>query len=187
MNALDDNVIMLRVKAGDLDKMGLLFERYHRRLYGFLFHMTYQREASEDMVQQVFYKMLKYRHTFTGSGEFVHWMYSVARNTLKDAVKSKKHNTRHETLEDIAESIGGGITPEEQLEKKQAKLELYRAMEKLSESEREILTLSRFQELKHQEIAQILDITEGAVKARVHRAMCELKNIYIKKGTLKQE
>jgi DNA-directed RNA polymerase specialized sigma24 family protein len=56
LNTLDDNAIMLKVKAGDLDRMGLLFQRYHRQLYGFLFHMTYQREASEDMVQQVFYK-----------------------------------------------------------------------------------------------------------------------------------
>ncbi|HEY4324329.1 MAG TPA: RNA polymerase sigma factor [Mucilaginibacter sp.] len=181
MNALADNAIMLKVKAGDLDKMGLLFERYHRPLYGFLFHMTYNKQGSEDMVQQVFYKMIKYRHTFTGSGEFIHWMYSVARNTLKDGVKSKASRTKYENIDDMAERIGGGITPDEQFEKKQAKIELHQAMGKLAEDEREILTLSRFQELKHQEIAQILNITEGAVKARVHRAMKELKNIYLKK------
>jgi len=53
-------------------------------------------------------------------------------------------------------------------------------MSKLSDDQREILTMSRFQELKHQEIAQIMNITEGAVKVRVHRAMCELKSIYTK-------
>lgn len=57
---------MLKVKSGDLDKMALLFQRYHRPLYGFLFHMTGHREASEDMVQTVFYRLLKSRHTFTG-------------------------------------------------------------------------------------------------------------------------
>ena len=59
-------------------------------------------------------------------------------------------------------------------------------MERLSDDHREILALSRFQELKYNEIAQILDISEGAVKARVHRAIGELKNIYVKNGTLKQ-
>jgi RNA polymerase sigma-70 factor (ECF subfamily) len=108
-------------------------------------------------------------------------MYSIARNTLKDGVKSKASRTKHDDIDDIAERIGGGITPEEQYEKKQARLELQRAMGKLTEDEREILTLSRFQELKHQEIAEILNISEGAVKARVHRAMKELKNIYLKK------
>jgi len=180
LNALTDNAIMLKVKAGDLDKMGLLFERYNRPLYGFLFHMTYQRETSEDMTQQVFYKMLKYRHTFTGSGEFIHWMYSIARNTIKDRVKSKKQQVRHEAIEDYGDRLAGGTTPDEQLEKKQAKKELYKAMERLSDDHREVLALSRFQELKYQEIARILNISEVAVKTRAHRAMQELKNIYIK-------
>jgi len=178
LNTLTDNAIMLKVKAGDLDKMGLLFERYHRPLYGFLFHMTYQREASEDMVQQVFYKMLKYRHTFTGTGEFIHWMYSIARNSLKDQGKRKKLQMQQEGVEEMADRLPGGTIPDEQLEKKQAKLELYKAMEKLSDDHREVLTLNRFQELKHQEIAQILNISEVAVKTRVHRALQELKNIY---------
>lgn len=182
MNTLSDNAIMLRVKAGDLDKMGLLFERYHRRLYGFLFHMTYEREASEDMVQHVFYKMLRSCHTFTGQGEFVAWMFQIARNALKDEVKKNKYKKGSGySLEDLADSLGAdGCTPEEALEKKQAKLALYNAMAKLSEDHREVLTLSRLQELKYQEIAQILDISEGTVKVRAHRALQELKNIYTK-------
>ncbi|MDB4920717.1 RNA polymerase sigma factor [Mucilaginibacter sp.] len=180
MNSLADNTIMLKVKAGDLDKMGLLFERYHRPLYGFLFHMTYQRETSEDLVQQVFYKMLKYRETFTATGEFVHWMYSIARNAIKDQGKSLKQRVKHENTDDHTERLSGGLTPEEYLEKKQAKLGLYKAMEKLSDSHREVLTLSKFQELKYQEIAHILDISEIAVKTRAHRAMQELKSIYEK-------
>jgi RNA polymerase sigma-70 factor (ECF subfamily) len=171
---------MLKVKAGDLDKLGLLFARYNRQLYGFLFHMTYQREASEDLVQQVFYKMLKYRHTFTGTGEFIHWMYSIARNTLKDTYKSKKQQVRHENVEDMAEQLSGGLTPGELLERKQAKAGLQRAMEKLSADHREILTLSRFQELRFNEIAQILNISESAAKTRAHRALQELKDMYVK-------
>jgi RNA polymerase sigma factor (sigma-70 family) len=180
LNTLSDNAIMLKVKAGDLDRMGLLFERYQRPLYGFLFHMTYQREASEDMVQQVFYKMLKYRHTFTGSGEFIHWMYSIARNVLKDRGKRKQLPVQQGSVEELAGKLPGGLNPEEQLEKRQARAGLYKAMERLSDDHREILTLSRFQELKYQEIAQVLDISETAAKTRVHRAMQELKNIYTK-------
>jgi len=169
---------MLKVKAGDVEKMGLLFERYNRQLYGFLFHMTYQRETSEDLVQQVFYKMLKYRETFTATGEFVHWMYSIARNTLKDQGKSLKQRIKHENTDDHADRLPGGLTPQEQLERKQSRQALHKAMEQLSDSHREVLTLSKFQELKYQEIAQILDISEIAVKTRAHRAMQELKSIY---------
>lgn len=181
MNALSDNTIMLRVKAGDLERMGLLFERHYRSLYGFLFHMTYHREASEDMVQTVFYKMLRYRNSFTGEGEFMAWMYQIARNVLKDEVKKKgKLQGTHHDANELADRLPGGASADEHLEKKQANAGLYMAMNKLSDDNREILTLSRFQELKYQEIGQILGITEGAAKVRAFRAMQELKDIYTK-------
>ncbi|WDF75903.1 RNA polymerase sigma factor [Mucilaginibacter sp. KACC 22773] len=180
MNALSDNTIMLRVKAGDLDRMGLLFQRHYRALYGFLFHMTYQREASEDMVQIVFYKMLRYRSSFTGEGEFMAWMYQIARNVLKDNAKKGGKQGVYQDISELADRLPGGTSADEHLEKKQANAGLYNAMEKLSDDNREILTLSRFQELKYQEIGQILGITEGAAKVRAFRAMQELKDIYAK-------
>ena len=90
MEALTDNHLMLKVKAGDLDKMGLLFERYHRALFAFLYHSTGQVAQSEDMVQTVFYRMLKYRHTFTETGEYRTWMYHLARNVLIDTAKKNQ-------------------------------------------------------------------------------------------------
>ncbi|WP_184546606.1 sigma-70 family RNA polymerase sigma factor [Mucilaginibacter sp. FT3.2] len=171
---------MLRVKAGDLDRMGLLFQRHYRALYGFLFHMTYQREASEDMVQTVFYKMLRYRNSFTGEGEFMAWMYQIARNVLKDNAKKGNKQGLHFDAGDMADRLPGGTSADEQLEKKQANAGLHKAMEKLSTDNREILTLSRFQELKYLEIGHILGITEGAAKVRAFRAMQELKDIYTK-------
>jgi RNA polymerase sigma factor (sigma-70 family) len=170
---------MLKVKAGDLDKMGLLFERHHRPLYGFLFHMTHQRESSEDMVQNVFYRMLRYRHTFSGNGEFTTWMYHLARNVLKDHVKKNKASAQTYNLDDLAEKIGGGPLPNEPVEKKQEWNTLQSAMANLSAENREILVLSRFQGLKYQEIARIMEMTEGAVRVRIHRAIQNLKNIYL--------
>ncbi|GAB3990869.1 hypothetical protein GCM10028807_19060 [Spirosoma daeguense] len=170
---------MLQVKAGRIDTMGLLFERYNRPLFGFLFHMTNQREASEDMVQTVFYRMLKYRHTFTGEGEFRSWMYHLARNVLVDHSKQNKRSSQQYDLADVAEKIGGGPTADEQLQKSQELDTLQRAMAKLSADNREVLVLSRYQELKYEEIARVLNTTEGAIKVRVHRAMNELKKIYL--------
>ncbi len=171
---------MLRVKAGDLDRMGLLFQRHYRALYGFLFHMTYQREASEDMVQTVFYKMLRYRESFTGEGEFMAWMYQIARNVLKDNAKKGSRQGMQQDITEIADTLPGDASADGHLEKKQANAGLYKAMEKLSADNREVLTLSRFQELKYSEIGQVLGITEGAAKVRAFRAMQELKDIYTK-------
>jgi RNA polymerase sigma factor (sigma-70 family) len=180
LNSISDNALMLKVKSGDIDRMGMLFERYHRKLFGFLYHMTGQADLSEDMVQNVFYRMLKYRHTFTGEGEFRTWMYHLARNVLADQVKKEKRHPRLSDYDNLAERVGGGPQADERLHKEQEIALLQYALDQLSAEKREILVLSRYQELKYEEIARLLNTTEGAVKVRVHRAMQELKNIYLK-------
>lgn len=167
---------MLKVKAGDLDRMGLLFERHYRPLFGFLYRMTADRENSEDMVQNVFLRMLKYRHTFKGDGEFRTWMYYLARNVLNDFHKSnKKQAGPLENQADVADDTAGNAMDKEE----QVHL-LNRALNRLSEENREILVLSRYQELPYSEIAQILNISEANVRVRIHRAMAQLKAAYLK-------
>ena len=170
---------MLNVKAGDLHKMGLLFERYHRELFGFLYHMSSNPDGSEDMVQTVFYRMLKYRHTFTGDGPFRTWMYHLARNVLVDSARQTNWSAKQYDVQAYAERIGGGTLADESLHREEELILLREALARLSPDHREVLVLSRYQELKYEEIARILNTTEGAVKVRVHRAMNELKKIYL--------
>src|ERR1700742_2713839 len=99
---------MLQVKAGDLERMSLLFERHSRALFGFLYHLTQRREASEDMVQTVFYRMLKYRSSFTADSNFTGWMYHIARNVLKDQTFST-----HVPIGVREEKIAGGTSANE--------------------------------------------------------------------------
>ncbi|WP_308217166.1 RNA polymerase sigma factor [Hymenobacter sp. DG01] len=180
MNSLTDNSLMLQVKAGQVEKMGLLFERYHRPLFAFFYHSSGNATASEDLVQNVFYRMLKYRHTFTGEGEFRTWMYHLARNVLADAAQKNKASLHHQDVADWAEKIAGGPSADGSLQQAQDVALLHRAMARLSPDQREVLVLSRFQELKYEQIAQLLDTTVGAVKVRAHRALCHLKDIYFK-------
>jgi len=170
---------MLKVKLGDLDKMALLFQRYHRALYGFVYHMTGRQEQSEDMVQDVFYRLLKSRHTFTGEGEFKTWMYHVARNIIKDHYRKDKNAAHHFDAEGFAEKLPGtGTQADEAMQKKMELKQLQQAINALDEQSREVLVLSRYQEMKYADIAQILGISEGAVKVRIHRAINQLKSLY---------
>jgi RNA polymerase sigma-70 factor (ECF subfamily) len=171
---------MLQVKAGDLERMSLLFERHHRALFGFLFHLTQRREASEDMVQTVFYRMLKYRNSFTDGSNFSGWMYHIARNVLKD--QKFGSDSKYDPVSLHEEKIAGGTLADEKLEKQQSHQQLYDATAMLNEGDREILMLNRMRELKYPEISQIMGITEGAARARVCRAVEELKKIFLKKG-----
>jgi RNA polymerase sigma-70 factor (ECF subfamily) len=174
---------MLKVKAGDPDKMGLLFERHSRALYGFLFHMSNHREASEDMVQIVFYRMLKYSHSFSGEGEFKTWMYHLARNVLKDQAKKDKRMGNRYDIADFSEKMGNGESADGDLQRKQDLNTLQNALNRLNADHREVLVMSKLQELKYHQIAAVMNITEGAVKVRVHRAINELKEIYAKVNT----
>ncbi len=182
MDAFSDNALMQKVKEGDTGKMGLLFERYHRQLFRFIFNMTRQKEVSEDMVQNVFLRLLRYPDGFRGFGEFRTWMYHVARNVLYDHFRKEKKALLHDDLNNYESKLHGEGGPDVSLEKKEELENLETAIGMLSIENRELIVMCRFQELKYDEIASILKITEGAVKVRVHRALGQLRTNYLSIG-----
>jgi len=177
LEALSDNVLMMKVKEGDLDKMSLLFERYKRPLYGFFYGLTRQQELSEDLVQNTFLRILKYRHLFRGEGDFRAWMFHIARNVNHDHHRKNKVKMTGD-LEAWQDRIGHQENRAAELQYLEEHQLLNIAMERLSVEKREILLLSKFQEKKYAEIGEVLGCTEGAVKVKVFRALQELKAIY---------
>ena len=167
---------MLQVKQGQADKMGLLFERYHRPLFGFFYHLCSDGDTSEDLVQTVFYRMLKYRHTFTGEGKFTTWMYHIARNAHADHYKKQSKN-RVNTFAEV-EEVAEKTEPDDHHSEHIGLLE--RALHSLSHEKKEVLLMSRYQGLRYREIADILHCSEANVKVRVFRAMQDLREIFKK-------
>jgi len=180
LEKLTDNELMQRVQNGDIDKMGLLFERYNRLLYSFLYNMTRQKELSEDLVQNIFIRMLKYSDGFRGHGEFSTWMYRIARNLVYDHFKKAGKTPAHTDVSEYETRIEGDHSSDSRMVKAEELRLLEIAMQMLSIENRELLVLCRYQELKYSEIAVILNITEGAVKVRIHRALTQLKNNYLR-------
>ncbi|MEK6481372.1 RNA polymerase sigma factor [Catalinimonas sp. 4WD22] len=176
MDSSTDNAIMLKVKSGDLEKMGLLFERHHRPLFGFYYRMCQDAELSEDLVQNLFLRMIKYRHTFTGEGKFTSWMYHLARNLLADHYRKKKKMTTDNFKE--VEKMWEDEAAQEAQEEREKLLE--KAMQYLSDDKREVLVLSRYQGLRYQEIADMMNTSEANIKVKVYRAIRELKEIFQK-------
>ncbi len=130
------------------------------------------------MVQDVFYRMLKGRHTFTGEGEFKTWMYHLARNVVKDFFRKNKHKASHYDASLYTDKLTGGMVADEMMQRKMEIEQLRQAINSLNDESREVLVLSRYQELKYAEIAEILGVSEGAVKVRIHRAINQLKAMY---------
>ena len=94
---------MLKVKNGDLDKLGLLYERHKKKLFGFFYNLGNNPSVSEDLVQNVFVRILKYKGSYSGEGIFAAWMFSMARNVHYDYHKktSKEKISRSISTEDI--------------------------------------------------------------------------------------
>jgi DNA-directed RNA polymerase specialized sigma24 family protein len=87
---VEDEQIMLAVRAGDVGQLERLFDRHHRALFHFFLHITASRAASEDMVQEVFYRVLKYRHTYQPESSFRVWLFQVGRNVHRDSAGRNK-------------------------------------------------------------------------------------------------
>lgn len=165
------------VQDGDLSKMGLLYERHHRPLFGFFYRLTDSGSESEDLVQNVFYRLLKYRHAFKNEGKFVYWLYAVARNVSKDVYKKKDPLMHSSELEDIQEKAREDMNAEETIVHSEQEDSLRMALGSLSEEQREAIVLSKFQGMKYHEIAVIANCTESAIKARIRRGVMEMKKI----------
>lgn len=177
LEALADNTLMGKVRDGDLDKLGLLFERYKRPLYGFFYGMNKDQELCDDLVQNTFFRILKYRHLFRGEGDFKTWMFHIARNVSHDHFRKTKIKVK-EAVEKWEDRLGHNENQAMDMQLADEHQMLAIAMEKLSDEKREILLLSKYQEKKYKEIGEILGCTEGAVKVKVFRALQELKAVY---------
>ncbi len=169
---------MFQVKEGDLDKLGLLFERYKKMLFAFFYRINRDKDLSEDLVQNVFMRVLKYKHAFKGSGEFKTWLFHIARNVSHDHFRQNKKLGHKDDIMDWDERLTAQKEEEEvKLRDEQLQL-LNTAIEKLSEEKRELISMSKLKGMKYKEIGEILDCSEGAVKVKVFRALKDLKSIY---------
>ncbi len=176
MQALSDHDLMMSVKNGNLDQMGLLFERYQQKLYNLFLWQTRSTQVSEDLVQDVFFRMIRSRHTYRGEGKFTTWMYSVARSARSDYFRKGKKEIG--SLDQVQHIPSDELTPEDQVEKMDNYNMLYQAMTQLSEEKREVLLLSRFQNLKYEQIADVMSCSVGTIKSRVFWALKDLGKIY---------
>jgi len=150
----------------------LLFDRHHRALFHYFLHLSSNHAAAEDLVQEVFFRILKYRGTYRAEIPFRAWMFQVARNVHLDYLG--RHKGEVPLPDDAPDYASPEPAPDREAEKKQETTLVRRALAAMPRDKREVLIMSRFLELKYDEIAAALDCEVGTVKVRVYRALREL-------------
>jgi RNA polymerase sigma factor (sigma-70 family) len=165
---MTDEQAMTAVAKGELDKAAILYERYKKPLLNFFLYQNAPRDDARDLVQQVFLRLLRYKHSYREGASFRTWIYEVARNTLYDFFKKQPKLTDLTEIPDRADDE----------DNEQTYQNVHLALAQLPEQYREVLVLSRFQNMSYEEVGQVLGLSVANVKVRVFRAIQKLREVY---------
>lgn len=172
---MTDEQIMLQVKSGRLDQLSVLFQRYQLPLYNFFVRLTQDEQLSEDFTQNVFERILKYRHSYKNEASFRSWIYQIARNVRTDHYRLNK--VRIDANADLPSLSLEADSFLDRMEAREEEKQLERAIAQLKDEYREVLLLGWIERMKYAEVSEILGISEANVKVRMHRAVKQLRNI----------
>ena len=155
--------MMQLIKNGDMSALGELVEAYQKPIYYYILGLIKDRDTAEDLVQEVFMKVWKYRKRYMESGKFNGWIYRIAHNLVRNYVKKNKKNVQ------LPDEIPHYDKMQDRIEYDEKLRAVRQALEDLPDIFR-IPVLERDVEGKtYAEIADILDINEGTVKSRISR------------------
>jgi len=168
---------MAQVAGGDLDQMSVLFQRYQTPLYQFFRRQGQSPAVSEDLVQDVFYRVLRARETYRGTAPFRAWFYQIARNVRVDYLRRSMRETA------VDDEFGDTFTTDEHIHQDLEDLDqarvLRQALAAMPERKRELVVLSRFQGMKYREIAEMMGCDVNTIKVRIHRSVQELRQTFL--------
>jgi RNA polymerase sigma-70 factor, ECF subfamily len=180
--AVSDADLLQRYLAGEDQAFATLVRRYEKPLFTFLVRFTGNRSLAEDVFQDTFLQVHHSAGSFDPSRRFKPWLYTVAANKARDALRKTRRHPEAPLDAKVAGSGEGTNTyadllpadipaPEEFLSNRETRQAVQQLVEHLPEYLREVLALSYLKELPQKDIAALLDIPVGTVKSRLHAAV----------------
>jgi RNA polymerase sigma-70 factor (ECF subfamily) len=166
---------MEQVRRGEAAGATRLFQRYAAPLLRFTGRILGDPAEAEEITQDVFLKLIVRADQYDGRAPVASWLFAIATNACRDRLRRSVRRPSV-ALEAVAEVEEPGIPADERLARRQRREAVRRALSTLSLEQREALVLARYHGMPYAEIARALDISEGAVKTRIFRAMETLKS-----------
>ncbi len=161
-----DEDLVRRLRRGDMAAFDVLYDRYERRLYGYIRRLLGAPEGADDLFQDILLTVLRDRTYDPGRGRFAAWLFMVARNRCLAA--QRREHTR-EALRDQARVHLEPAAPDAP-DARGDTGRVQAAMAALPEPQRQLLLLKQVGELTYREIAELLGVAEGTIKSRLHAA-----------------
>jgi RNA polymerase sigma-70 factor (ECF subfamily) len=166
---VNEDQLLRSAQAGDRPAFAALVERYWERLYRWLYQLTHDRHAAEDLAQEAFLKAFTHLKRFQAGTNFRAWLFRIAHNSFANHHRAAR---RREPLPD--DLPAAGQSPETCLLNKEALQKLTHAVTQLPTEFRAALLLRAEEELSFRQIAEILGLTEETARWRVFKARQKL-------------
>ncbi|MCX5679026.1 MAG: sigma-70 family RNA polymerase sigma factor [Candidatus Omnitrophica bacterium] len=184
---LSDEILVQKAREGDTKAFEELFDRYKKQLLNFIYRLIGNRETAEEVTQEVFIKVYNKLEIFDPSKKFVSWIYTIARNLAKNALRDKKYfsarsleetvvpgdETMH--LKDVIADSSAG--PDQIIEDDELAEDAQRVLDSMPIKYREVIALCSVQGLTYKEAAVVLGCSIASISVRLEEA----KLLFMKK------
>jgi RNA polymerase sigma-70 factor, ECF subfamily len=179
---IGDDEALNRAIQGDPEAFSILYERYVKRIYNYIFYRTGNPPDAEDLTERVFHRAFGHIQSYTNRGvPFSAWLYRIAHNLV--ANWHRDNSRRHEVPLEDRTTLGVHRThPEMELVQNQEKEVLLQVIRRLPEERQQLLILKFVEHLSNQEVAVIMNRSEGAIKSLYHRTLLALRDELAKDG-----
>ena len=188
---MTEQELVTRAKQGDQDAFARLVEANQNKIYSLALRMTGNPEDGADLAQEAFLKAWRSLPAFQEESSFSTWLYKLTSNLCIDFLRKEKRRKAAVTTVSLdddgddsppAQVPDHRFTPETEVERRELRAAMSRALQNMSDEHRQILILREVEGLSYTEIADLLGLEEGTVKSRIARARISLRNILQKDG-----
>ena len=153
----------------------ILIKEYQQPLYWHIRKIVFDHEDADDVLQNTYIKVFKNIKNFRGESKLFSWMYRIATNEALTFIKQKSRKLGL-SLNEFNEKQVNQLEADVYFEGDAIALKLQLAVANLPEKQRLIFNLKYYEELKYDEISEILETSVGALKASYHHAVKKIKN-----------
>jgi RNA polymerase sigma-70 factor (ECF subfamily) len=181
---MDQTELLRRCQQGDELAWEVLVRQHQGRICAIAFGYVGEQDEALDLAQDIFVRVYQRLDTCADAEKFISWLVRIARNACIDHLRRRKARPPRQDIpaEDMVNLSHGGLDPEQQLVRSSRQRTVHRALQKLSEINREIIVLKDIQGLPLEEISGLLDLPLGTVKSRSSRARLELARVITTMG-----
>ena len=169
----DEQSLVQRARQLDEEALAELYEKYFDKIYRYVVIKIGNRIEAEDLTQQVFINMLRSISSYKWKGKpFSAWLFRIAHNLVVDYLR-RKSKLKTDSIEGM--EVRDNSNPQMEIEHKSEVERVLLATKRLTEAQREVISLRFTSELAIAEVANIMGKSQGAIKALQHSAIIALR------------